>query len=169
MEKPAFDFVYYVWSEILVGSLSGQSFCIHAVSGGGRGRTEGQAERSFASFSPHRGTDRATGTRGGPLPPGLWRVERPSQYAGKMGKPAARLIPESSQVSDYATREYNDVPFLIHGRGEQGSDGCLVIEKPERKLLLDAVEKAGGATILVSLNTRPGDLFDRGSAASRMA
>lgn len=169
MDKPAFDFVYYVWSETLVGSLEGKSFCVRAVSGGGRGRTAGEPEKSFASFSPHVGTDNVTGTRGGTLPPGLWRVELPSEYVGSMGKPAAKLTPISNQVSDYATREYTFAPFLIHGRGEKGSDGCLVIEKTERKILLDAVEKAGGATILVSLNTQPGDLFDRATQFNRTA
>lgn len=169
MEKPAFDFVYYVWSETLVGNLEGTSFCIRAVSGGGRGRTEGEAEKSFASFSPHVATDNETGRRGGALPPGLWRIELPSQYRGNMAKPAAKLTPVSNQVSDYATREYSAAPFLIHGRGKLGSDGCLVIEKTERKLLLDAVEKAGGATILVSLNTQAGDLLDRAAQRNRTA
>lgn len=169
MEKPAFDFAYYVWSETLVGNLAGQSFCVHAVSGGGRGRIAGKAETSFASYSPHKATDHAKGVRGGTLPPGLWHIELPSKYAGKMAKPVAKLTPKSKQLSDYATREYKHTPFLIHGRGSEGSDGCLVIEKPERKRLLDAVEKAGGATLLVTLNTRPGDKFDRALELTRTA
>jgi hypothetical protein len=169
MKKPAFNFVYYVWSETLVGNLAGHSFCIHAFSGGGRGRVHGKAETSFASFSPHRATNDAKGVRGGTLPPGLWRIELPSEYQGKMTAPVAKLTPMSKQVSNYATREYEKKPFLIHGRGDKGSDGCLVIEKPERVRLLSAVEKAGGAILLVSLSTRSGDMFDRATTLLKTA
>jgi hypothetical protein len=168
-ELRAFDFVYYVWSETLVGDISGKSFCVRAFSGGGRGRMSGEAETSFASFSPHRGTDDARGVRGGTLPPGLWRVKVLENYAGRLGKPVARLTPMSYQVADYPTREYAHRPFLIHGRGEQGSDGCIVIARPERVPLLDAIGKAGGATVLVTLSTRPGDLFDRAMERGRTA
>jgi hypothetical protein len=161
MKKQSFDFVYYVWSEILLGSIDGQSFCMKAVSGGGRGRTQGKAEASLASYSPHKTTIKAQGKRGGSLPPGLWRVERPSEYKGKMGKPVAKLTPISDQVSAYPSREYKKAPFLIHGRGKEGSDGCIVIEKVHRKRLLDAIEKKGGATLLVSLNLLDQNILER--------
>ncbi len=86
-----------------------------------------------------------------------------------MTKPVAKLVPQSKQVSDYATREYTNMPFLIHGRGSEGSDGCLVIERPERVMLLEAIEQAGGATLLVSLSTRPGDMLHRALERERTA
>ena len=141
--------------------MAGESFCIRAVSGGGRGCTSGKEERTFGSFSPHRATDKGAGIRGGVIPPGLWQVDLPSNYDGKMKKPAAKLIPRGHQVSDYSTREYTNTPFLIHGRGENGSDGCIVIEKEERVRLLGAIERSGGAMILVTVETRESDLLQK--------
>lgn len=161
MTDRPFDLVYYIWNEMLVGNVAGQSFSIRAASGGGRGRTGSGEERSFESFSPHRATNKKTHIRGGVIPPGLWRIELPSKYTGSFGKPVSKLTPVSNQVSDYATREYVNAPFLIHGPGEKGSDGCIVIEKVERRRLLSAVEKAGGATLLVSSVSQKGDLFDK--------
>ncbi len=159
--KAPFDLVYYVWSELLVGTVHGESFCVRAVSGGGRGRTQGVPETSFASFSPHRGTNSGARIRGGVIPPGLWKIERPSLYSGAFAKPVAKLIPAGNQASLYPTREYENEPFLIHGRGERGSNGCIVIERVERVRLLDSVEKSGGAVLLVTNEIRPGDLLDR--------
>ena len=94
-------------------------------------------------------------------PPGKWKIEKPSQYKGNMKAPAAKLTPLGNQVVDYPMREYVNRPFLIHGPGEKGSDGCIVIEKIERKRLLDAIEKAGGATLLVTQAAQESDLLSR--------
>ncbi|MBL0419631.1 hypothetical protein JI739_04635 [Ramlibacter sp. AW1] len=161
MPKPTFDLVYYVWSETLIGQIGKESFRIHAVTGGGRGRTKGKEERSMDSFSPYRATDKSEDVRGGALPPGRWRIEKPSEYKGKMRKPVAKLTPKGNQLTDFAMRDYTDAPFLIHGRGEEGSDGCLVIEPDERQRLLNAVEEAGGAILFVTLDTRPGDMIQK--------
>jgi hypothetical protein len=169
-QEKKFNFVYYTFSETLVGDLDGQSFVMRAVSGGGRGGKN--PESSFASYSPHRATKDATKTtkpvRGGSLPPGLWRIEKPSLYAGRMGRPAAKLTPIGMQETEFQ-RDYKDEPFLIHGPGKLGSNGCIVIEKNFRKPLLDAVEKAGGAILLVSNITQPGDLLDKAQRRSQIA
>lgn len=159
MSTKDFDFVYYVWNEQLVGSIQGESFNVRAVSGGGRG---GKAEdRSFDSFSPYKATDDKTGARGGVLPPGKWKIQKPSNYKGKMKAPVAKLTPFGSQIVDFSMREYTNRPFLIHGPGEKGSDGCIVIERVERKRLLDAIEKAGGATLLVTQVAQENDFLSK--------
>ena len=66
-------------------------------------------------------------------------------------------------------RDYDKEPFLIHGTGTYGSDGCIVIERVNRKVLLDAVEAAGGAVLLVSNALQPGDLIDTSQRAERTA
>lgn len=159
MVTKTFDFVYYIWNEQLVGSIQGESFSVRAVSGGGRGGKH--ADHCFDSFSPYKTTDDKTNTRGGVIPPGKWRIEKPSDYNGRMKAPAAKLTPLGNQIVDFSMREYTDRPFLIHGPGEKGSDGCIVIERVERKRLLDAIERAGGATLLVTQTTQEGDLLNK--------
>jgi hypothetical protein len=169
--KP-FDFVYYVYSEALVGSLNGESFVLTAYSGGGRGRaakSKGRPEYSLASFSTRRGTDTKRDVRGGPLPPGRWSIGKPSDYKGKMKRPVAKLTPIGNQVVEYSTREFTEKPFLIHGSGEQGSDGCIVVERVERERLLRAVESAGGAILLVTMELTGDDLFSRALRGRSMA
>jgi hypothetical protein len=157
-----FDFVYYTFAEILVGDLGGKSFIIPAVSGGGRGGQEPEA--TFASYNAHRATKKVRGItqrRGGSLPPGLWQIEKPSVYRGKFRKPVAKLAPIGIQREEFPTRDYNKEPFLIHGPGDKGSDGCIVIGRVNRKRLLDAIEGAGGAILLVSNMLQPGDVLDK--------
>jgi hypothetical protein len=78
-------------------------------------------------------------------------MQKPSLYDGKMkGRPISKLIPAGDQLANFGTREYWDEPFLIHGQGEKGSDGCIVIGHDDRRALLDAVEDAGGAILLVT-------------------
>jgi hypothetical protein len=142
---------YYVWDELLTGRIGEKSFSIRAVSGGGRGRLKGQPEYSLGSFSSYRKKDDKEGVRGGVLPPGLWRVEKPSKYKGKKKAPVSILVPinideplkdlRPAQKTPYG-RDYTEEPFLIHGRGPKGSDGCLVIEPIPRAALLHAVEAA---------------------------
>lgn len=163
-----FNFVYYVFSEVLVGDLDGKSFQMRAVSGGGRGGHK--PESTLASYSAHRATVKGKeARRGGSLPPGLWQIEKPSSYTGKLGKPVARLTPIGMQRSGFPTREYDNEPFLIHGPGDLGSDGCIVIERTRREPLLDAIERAGGAILLVSNVLQPGDLIDKANRQARTA
>ena len=89
---PMVDLTYWVWSERLDGSIGDKRFSMRAVSGGGRGGTKPEA--SLASYSPYRKTDETTGRRGGTIPPGYYRVERPSGYCGCIGgPPIAKLTP----------------------------------------------------------------------------
>ncbi|WP_043286776.1 hypothetical protein [Paraburkholderia oxyphila] len=169
MDARHFDLVYYIWSELIVGEVAKISFCVRGVSGGGRGRIDGKGERSFDSYSPFRATNDKKGIRGGAIPPGLYRIERPSEYQGDAWDPAAVITPQFLDAQFAGCREFKKVPFEIHGPGEKGSDGCIVIEKTSRTRLLGAVEKAGGATLLVTLNTRPGDLIDRTLSGARTA
>jgi hypothetical protein len=169
-KEQKFDFVYYTFSEVLVGALGGTNFNMRAVSGGGRG---GKApESTLASYSSHRSTVKQKGSylrRGGSLPPGLWRIEKPSLYTGKLGRPVAKLTPLGMQRTEFPTRDYDAEPFLIHGPGTLGSDGCIVIERTHRAMLLNAIEKAGGAILLVSNMVQPGDLLDHTQRATYTA
>lgn len=112
-----------------------------AVSGGGRGRTIGRPDTSMSSFSPYR---KASSTqRGGSIPPGRWKIENPDKYDGAKMPPVSRLTPLDGQFVAYGNRD----AFLIHGRGADGSDGCIVIELTPRTLLLDAVRAQGSAIL----------------------
>jgi len=89
---PLADLTYYVWSERIIGRIGKRDFNIGAaVSGGGRGGS--QPDRSFRSYSAYTQTVKATGQRGGTLPPGIWLIGKPSEYHGKLGRPVSELIP----------------------------------------------------------------------------
>jgi hypothetical protein len=158
-----FDFVYYAHSQILIGNVDGQSFVTPAESGGGRGGTN--PDFNLDTFLPTRATKKDKHNkyiaRGGSLPPGLWRIEKPSTYKGKMkGLPIAPLTPIGNQTAGYPMREYVVEPFLIHGDGGRGSDGCIVINQKWRKPLLAAIERSGPAILLVTAITELGALVD---------
>jgi len=142
---------------------------MRAVSGGGRGSTKKKPDTSLASYSPYQKTDKGKGTRGGTIPPGYYKVGKPSEYSGSMkGPPISKLTPidVSDPFSDTGNsdtpygRDFNDAPFLIHGRGPEGSDGCIVIDGAHRKPLLDAVEASKDPiTLRVSLDESEGNVL----------
>jgi len=167
-----FDLVYYVWKDALIGSIGGESIRVHAQSGGGRGGAH--PENTFASYSPYRKTI-AGKQRGGVIPPGLWFVRQPSLYTGEMkGPPISELIPIGDQIADFGEREYCAAPFLIHGPSRdkekgKGSDGCIIVGAKQRHRLLKAVERAGGAILLVSVIVEEGDNFSKNLKLARTA
>ena len=148
-----FDFVYYVYKDTLVGGIAGESFVLHAVSGGGRGRTRGVPDTSPETYDPRRPATKTQ--RGGVLPPGIWQIEKPSLYHGSKRPPISRLIPVGGQRLEYQSRDFDHESFMIQGPDPKGSDGGIVIERIYRRKFLAAVERAGGAFLLVSVDFDP--------------
>lgn len=167
---PFVHLTYYVWSERLIGSIGDQKFSMRAVSGGGRGGKK--PDNTLASYGAYRGKDAATGQRGGTLPPGYYRVEKPSTYGGSIhgppiskltpisiDEPFAALNPTSTPDAPYG-RDYEKEPFLIHGPGVKGSDGCIVIDWTHRKPLLDEVEAVDAGITLRVTREDPDGILD---------
>lgn len=154
--------VYFINTEhLILWSRSGshwRSRTYRAVSGGGRGvyirdsivSPYGQAlpggyhtrwgdDRDYSKAESKEITSRrgpVLSDRGGPIPPGVYWVEKPTHHPS-LGY-SARLRP------DHATKallhELNRGGFFIHGRGPRGSDGCIVPLETKIKPFLDKVE-----------------------------
>ncbi len=148
-----FDFVYYAMAQSLVGAIAGESFVLQAFSGGGRGRTRGEPDTAPESFDPTRPSTRDQ--RGGVIPPGIWKIEVPSRYVGTKRPPISPLTPIGGQRMQYTTRNFDEEQFLIQGPEPRGSGGCIVIERVLRRKMLAAVERAGGAFMLVTMDFPP--------------
>lgn len=101
-------------------------FSVMAVSGGGRGqKLDGHRlpygkdnARLLQSVSHRIKKDETKGVRGGPIPPGLYRIHKPSNHPNL--KRSAFLEPAPSN------RMYGRGEFFIHGSGGKGSDGCII-------------------------------------------
>jgi hypothetical protein len=140
-------FRYSVARELLWGTIDGKNVSFPAYSGGGRGSVNPSVpQKTLASYNPHRMM--AGATRGGALPPGWWRILPPTEAGDSKGPWVSVLMPEDSVRESYL-RDYDLARFKIHGTGEQGSDGCIVMEKVARIQLLTAVRDAGGARLEV--------------------
>ena len=145
---------FYVYQQRLVGSVGTLHVNMPAVSGGARGSVQkGRPEYTLASFNPRRASEfdkkKDTGTRGGSLPPGIWTVLPSSRYKGSIGGKPLPLEPSAEIRQEYAERDYDKKPFLIHGTGDYGSDGCIVITADHRNKLIKAVDKEGLALLTV--------------------
>jgi hypothetical protein len=145
---------YYVYQQRLLGSVGPITVNMPAVSGGARGSVQkGRAESSLSSYDPRRISEydktSDSGRRGGSIPPGIWTVLPSSEYGGSIGGKPLPLVPSAAIRQAYPERDYDKKPFLIHGTGQLGSDGCIVIEKKYRTKLIEAVDKEGQALLTV--------------------
>lgn len=116
MKSTAPDLFYNIVEERLFGSLDSKNFDAHAVSGGRAGSKTPGAVNQFLANNPFL-TDvkLGAGHPGGPLPMALYTLSchetRPNWI---------RLNPDDPlDLGDRAG-------FAIHGRGQRGSDGCIV-------------------------------------------
>jgi hypothetical protein len=162
MDKQIAELTYDAGSENLSGIIGGTKFDIHAFSGGSRGhkkRTATNAKKYDKNAKLYRYSEETSmftrfantptigeGTknspykqRGGTLPPGHYSCSHLANH-----KPFGECIylkrdadtrihyPTSSGVS----LDNRGDDFYIHGSGDKGSDGCIVItdEKKRREL-----------------------------------
>jgi hypothetical protein len=142
--------------ELLYGTVGKEKFHIKAYSGGGRGKAEGHApgENTLRSHLSTTKEGEGTGVRGGPIPPGDYRCVYLAHHLPFKG-PVIRLSAEPNARAIHTV--FASMPivhhrggFYIHGRGELGSDGCIVPEIPTERLRLNnAVKKEHGGTLKV--------------------
>jgi hypothetical protein len=129
---------YSIGRERLSGNIGPHAISVRAVAGGGRGSTVHPAgqpgQLGPASWDTQR---QAVGTRrGGPLPPGTYIVHKP-KYKEHLGR--AAYLEQTLTSSLYKNPnsplglsatvrggQEGKGAFYIHGRGEDGSDGCIV-------------------------------------------
>ena len=149
------NLTYYIFEGVLSGTVNGKFVHIPALSGGGGGtkRKAGPTEPDTVNNPYRTGQAEKAGVRGGPIPVGLYLIQKPAAWHG--GK-AARLTP-SQPIQFFAATGRGG--FLIHGRGPLGSDGCIVPLHPNQfQGLMDGLEKDDGGTLTV-LETQDGARF----------
>jgi len=134
---------YSIAREWLEGLIGKQTFSMRAFSGGGRGRKGSGAMHDWDSydvFRKEKNVPSGKHTHGGPLPPGIYIC----RYVANHPKFHECVFLEQTITSIFDLdaqaniRFYHRDAFYIHGRGEHGSDGCIVPEDNKLRLRLNA-------------------------------
>jgi hypothetical protein len=143
---------YSIAREWLEGKVGTKKFAMRTWSGGGRGRTEAGAERTWSSYDVKRKTTPKgpKHVHGGPLPPGLYVCRFVANHT-KFGDCVylEQTISSLVEVSHDGQIAFVDRDaFFIHKQGQHGSDGCLVPESESERLRLTYAIKSTGPTLL---------------------
>jgi hypothetical protein len=157
--------MYFIRDALLTGTVNGRNHQLKAVSGGRAGsKKPGAVDEKLANnpFATSVKMDEFTKSPGGPIPCGRYRsIVHPTranwlrlemvEVPGHHGKgPRALLFPAKERRSGFA----------IHGRGQRGSDGCIVpLDFNQLLALIADVRAAGSASLWVvagDLSLTPG-------------
>jgi hypothetical protein len=141
---------------LLVGTVADKPVHMFVASGGGGGRRQPTAKDKGKKLKPSdygavnnpfsidQKMNDARGIRGGTIPAGGYTIGKPYKHP-RLGK-AAFLDPDKSNQT------FNRGGFFIHGRGVQGSDGCLVpLDPSEFQQLMAGLTKDAGGRLVVDL------------------
>jgi hypothetical protein len=110
------DLVYNIIEQSLRGSIDGTRITVRAVSGGRAGsKSPGVIEylRANNPYATH--VKKTSSVAGGPLPVSTYMLKTHELRANWI-----RLLPIDTAAMHGRTG------FAIHGRGQRGSDGCIV-------------------------------------------
>ncbi len=135
----AASLTFYIAEGLLVGTAGGHVWHISAKSGGGggaRGNPQGNADTDNPGSVSVK---ESKGHRGGPIPPGRYRIGTPATHKG-LGYSAALAPYDAAQQAHMFGRG----GFYIHGRGPKGSDGCIVPMESFGPLMAALAKDHGG-------------------------
>ena len=171
---PIAHLVYDAAGRRLTGSVGALTFNMFAESGGGRGSMKPAvwetSSRSHMATTPEiKNRHGTTIQRGGTLPAGVYACEHVPHHP--KFRECIRLYRDretgqyiSSPFASQHIAHHRHDDFFIHGRGDLGSDGCIVPLVPaQRMLLTHAIRNFAG---LVQLTVRgvgyvlPAERFD---------
>jgi hypothetical protein len=79
--------------------------------------------------------------RGGPIPPGSWKVYPPGKHKG-FKKDVCVLEPQFKLPNDRGG-------FLIHSQGDKGSDGCIVVADRDFEDVMQKLRNSAGGHLQV--------------------
>ena len=124
--NPISSLTYSIYERCLKGRINGIYISYYAVSGGG-GASKGKITEDQVVNSPYFWQKKSAGhekaeQRGGPIPPGRYRICCPNSHKS-LGLSAA-ILP-IGQTKTLLKRVHRS-GFFIHGAGYLGSDGCIV-------------------------------------------
>ena len=142
---------YSIAREWLNGTVNSESFSMRAWSGGGRGRVGSGAEHTLESYDTSR--KEAKGILGGPLPYGVYICKYVANHPKFhecifLQQTITSIIQTDVLGRIYATDRGG---FYIHGRGEKGSDGCIVPENLGERVRLNRAIKASREVVLLKV------------------
>ena len=147
---------YDIAKELLYRTVGKHRFHIRTFSGGGRGKAAGYGagENTLRSRLSTTVADDESGIRGGPLPPGDYICSHVGHHSKfhecihLKSTASARFINSPSARLPIWHGWPKDGDFYIHGRGKEGSDGCIVPEVPTERIRLNVAIKENPGTIL---------------------
>ena len=134
------DLVYNIVEELLTGSIDGVSITAQVVSGGRAGsKMKGVVNPLLANNPYATGVKKKGTTPGGPTIMGKYHLK-----THESKQKWIRLVPFAENVM------HGRAGFAIHGRGNRGSDGCIVPAlRGERLRLNKAVHDFQGTVVLL--------------------
>jgi hypothetical protein len=146
------ELTYDAPSQMLSGSIGALRFHMKAYSGGGRGSVNPKHwDRSLTSYLAN--TKKMGSQRGGTLPAGHYLchhlTNHPTFHDCVWLERCADATVISSPFSAHPIPHYRDNDFFIHGRGELGSDGCIVPENMALRLALNRAIKQFAGKVYV--------------------
>lgn len=161
---------YDIANELLYGTVGKHRFHMRAFSGGGRGKAAGYGtgEDTLRSRLSTTIENKEQRIRGGPLPPGDYICTYVAHHSKfhecihLQSTGSARYINSPSARLPIWHGRPKDGDFYIHGRGKEGSDGCIVPEIPAERLRLNAAIKQHPGTVLTVVHASymlPAELF----------
>ena len=115
---------YFIWEGVLTGIFGSEQIFVTAWSGGGGGAKKalpnGNANNPYMyGLKAIEDENKKPIVRGGPIPPGSWKVFPPASHKG-FKRIVCILEPQFTPPNGRGG-------FLIHSQGELGSDGCIVL------------------------------------------
>ena len=132
------DLVYNVVEELLTGEIDGKRINARSVSGGRAGSKKAGVVNMFLANNPFStGVKKTAKNPGGTIPLAKFLLRTHESRSNWI-----RLVPMGDQ------NLHGRDGFAIHGRGQRGSDGCIVPSDFHNVLLIHSLvkkrEEAGG-------------------------
>lgn len=137
---------YYIWEGVLVGMSGAEQIYATAWSGGGGGAkkltpNENTNNPYMYGLNAVEDKHKRPIVRGGPIPPGSWRVHPPGPHLGYK-KVVCVLDPLFTLPNDR-------FGFLIHSQGDKGSDGCIVLPDEKFDEVMEKLKRSAGGHLQV--------------------
>lgn len=137
---------YYIFEGVLTGIFGTEQLYVTAWSGGGGGAKKVRSDENtnnpyMFGLKAIEDKNKKPIVRGGPIPPGSWKIFPPGPHKG-FKKMVCALEPRFTPPNDRGG-------FLIHSQGDLGSDGCIVLPDDNFDNVMNKLKKSAGGHLQV--------------------